>query len=209
MRLAQVTGTTGAGIVSEIHESPSVEALQFFLDARQIEARAIEALSSWAVVGTAYDGENFVAPEPPVITEPEPITPEPASLQDIVSQLDSLRRQAINDYLSEWGMESKENLWPQLDPEMIRASGETAETLVVDSYPSIAGFLEASGYLDLTPELILGKAAGLRANKKAHVALLRKTELIRNSLRDEYAALSNEDKLTWSAQTRWAEVYGD
>jgi hypothetical protein len=206
MRIAQVTGMTGSGVVDAIHSSPSVADLEAFFSAMGIAARAIPAEDLRVQVGTAYDGNEFAFPTVPEVVDP--ITPEPPSVAEIVAQLDSLRRQAIDDYLSEWGLESKENLWPQLDAEIIRASGETAQTLVVDSYPSIAGFLEASGFDDSSPELILGTAAGLRANKKAHVALLRKTELIRNSLRNEYAELSDEDKLTWSAQTRWVETYG-
>jgi hypothetical protein len=210
MRVAQVTGLTGEGIVAEIHETESAEALQAFLNARQIAARAIPAEDARVVVGTSYDGESFVFPPPSVITEPEPTTPEPPSVAEIVAQLDSLRRQAINSYISEWGQESKEELWPVLDPEMARAATETAQTLVVASYPAIAGFvIESQGIAEPTPAHILGAAAGLRENKVAHVRFLRRTEQIRRDLRDEYAALSDEDKLTWSAQTRWVwEVWG-
>ena len=209
MRIAQVTGLEGSGIVAEIHETESAEALQAFLDARQIEARAVEALSSRVVVGTEYDGESFVFPAPPEpieVIEPEI---EPLSVADIVGQLDSLRRQVIQEYINEWGQDSKEELWPVLDPEMVRAATETAQTLVVASYPAIAGFvIESQGIAEPTPAHILGAAAGLRENKVAHVRFLRRTEQIRRDLRDEYAALSKEEKLEWSAQARWAEVYG-
>jgi hypothetical protein len=209
MRLAQVTGTTGSGIVSEIHESPSVEELQNFLDARQIEARAIEALSSWVTVGTVFDGENFVAPEPPEVVEPEPITPEPASLQDVVSQLDSLRHQSIDEYIGQWGADSKEHLWPLLDSEILRALNEDPEQFdSIEAYPSLTGFLRGRGVLSPTPAHVLGVAQSLRQNKIAHAEFLSKTESVRNLLRDEYAALTDEDKLTWSAQSRWAETYG-
>jgi hypothetical protein len=207
MRIAQVTGLTGSGIVAEIHESPSVEALQNFLDARQIEARAIEALSSWVAVGTVFDGENFVAPEPPEVVDP--ITPEPPSVAEIVAQLDSLRHQSINEYIGQWGADSKEHLWPLLDSEILRALNEDPEQFdSIEAYPSLTGFLRGRGVLSPTPAHVLGVAQSLRQNKIAHAEFLSKTESVRNFLRDEYAALTDEDKLTWSAQSRWVEIYG-
>jgi hypothetical protein len=204
MRLAQVTGLTGAGIVAEIHESASVQALQDFLDAREIEGRAVEALSSWVRVGTGYDGINFVSPEVPVIPEPEPIEPTPTPVDFIKSELDGLRQQAISKYIAQWGEVSKAELWPLLDAEMIRAATDLA--VVPENYPAIVGFLIASGFPAPTAELIATTTANLRANKIAHVQFLRKGELWRQQLIAEYEALTDEQKLGWSAAVRWAEL---
>jgi hypothetical protein len=202
MRLAQVTGLTGAGIVAEIHESASVQALQDFLDARGIEARAVEALSSWVRVGTAYDGTNFVVPETP--PTPDPIEPTPASVEAITQELDSLRQQAIDKYIAQWGEVSKAELWPLLDAEMIRAASDLA--VVPENYPAIVGFLIASGFSSPSAELIAATTANLRANKIVHVQFLRKGELWRHQLIAEYEALTDEQKLSWSAAVRWAEL---
>ena len=209
MRIAQVTGSEGAGIVAEIHETESAEALQAFLDARQIEARAVEALSSRIVVGTEYDGESFVFPAPPEPIEVIEPAIEPPSVENIVAQLDGLRHQAINDYIGQWGTDSKEHLWPLLDSEIARALNEVpAQFENIEAYPSLTGFLKGRGNLSPTPAQIIGVAQSLRQNKIAHAEFLSKTEAIRNSLRDEYATLTDEEKLEWSAQARWAEVYG-
>lgn len=199
MRIAQVTGSSGAGVVAEIHESASVQALQEFLTARGIQGRAIAAPSSWVVVGTAYDGANFVVPE----IEPEPQR-EPATIEAITSELDLLRQQVIARYVAQWGEVSRIELWPLLDAEMVRAAGET--DLNPEAYPAIAGFLIASGFEAPTAEQIAGAAASLRANKIEHVKFLRRGELLRQQAISEYDALTDEEKLSWDAAERWAEL---
>jgi hypothetical protein len=148
-------------------------------------------------------------PEPIEVIEPDPITPEPASLQDIVAQLDSLRHQSINEYIGQWGADSKEHLWPLLDSEILRALNEDPEQFEsIEAYPSLTGFLKGRGVLNPEPVHIIGVAQSLRQNKIAHAEFLSETESVRNLLRDEYAALTDAEKLEWSAQTRWAELYG-
>jgi hypothetical protein len=69
MRLAEIPGLSGPADVTAIHSSESIAELEAFLAARDIEARAVEA-PPWVQIGTAYDGTDFVEPEP--APEPEP-----------------------------------------------------------------------------------------------------------------------------------------
>jgi hypothetical protein len=91
-----------------------------------------------------------------------------------------------------------------LDAEMIRAATDLA--IVPDNYPAIVGFLIASGLSNPNAELIAATTANLRANKIAHVQFLRKGELWRQQLIAEYVALTDAEKLEWSAAERWAEL---
>ena len=202
MRLAQVTGLSGVGIVSEIHESTSVQALQDFLNARGIEARAVEALSSWVTIGISYDGTNFVVPELP--DPPDSVEPTPASVDVIAQELDYLRQQSINHYISHWGEVSKTEMWPILDAEMVRASNDS--NVISANYPALTGFLVASGFSNPSSELINTTIANLKSNKNAHVQFLRKGELRRQYLVAQYSALTDEQKLSWSSAERWTEL---
>ena len=200
MRIAEVSG----GAVVAIHSSPSVANLQEFLTLRGVVAQAVEA-PAWVQIGTAYDGTDFVEPEPAHAPEPLPL-PAPRTVHQIANELDIIREQKISDYISQWGNISKIELWPMLSEEIARAATVTAETLLIDEFPSITGFLIASGVEVPTAAQIYGTAASLRLNKIAHVSLLRKTELIRQQLILQYQELSHEAKLTWVAAMAWAEV---
>ena len=201
MRLAEIPGLSGPANVAVIHSMDSVDALEEFLELRGIEARAIEA-PAWVEIGTAYDGAEFVEPEP---TETEP-TPEPIppTIEQVRFQLDSLREQATAEYIARWGNLSKQELWPLLDAEMVRAAGETVETINPEKYPAIGGFLEASGQ-PTVGAAVFAAAAGLRQHKAHHVAHLRRSEMLREQLINDYTALTNADRLTWNAATEWAE----
>jgi len=214
MRIAQVTGTSGPGEVAEIHSTPSVEQLEKFFNRRGIEARAVEA-PEWVQVGTAYDGTAFVQPPPPsepepmplLLVEPEPWVepaPIPPTLEQVRSQLDSLREQTTAEYVARWGDLSKRELWPLLDAEMVRAVGETAETINPDRYPAIVGFLAASEQ-PTVGAAVYAAAATLRQHKSHHVGHLRLSELLRERLLIEYDDLPDPEKLTWDAATAWAE----
>lgn len=204
MRLAEIPGLSGPANVAVIHSMDSVDALEEFLSLRGIEARAIEA-PAWVEIGSVYDGTNFVGPEP---TEPEPTepTPEvvPLTIEQVRYQLDALREQATTEYVARWGDLSKRELWPLLDAEMIRAADETAETINPEKYPAIVGFLGASGQ-PTVGAAVFATAAGLRQHKVHHVAHLRRSELLREQLISDYAALTDADKLTWVAATEWAD----
>jgi ribosomal 50S subunit-associated protein YjgA (DUF615 family) len=78
--------------------------------------------------------------------------------------------------------------------------------VVPDNYPAIVGFLIASGFSNPNAELIAATTANLRANKIAHVQFLRKGELWRHQLIAEYEALTDAEKLDWSASERWADM---
>jgi hypothetical protein len=198
MRLAEIPGLSGPADVTAIHSTSSVEALEEFLELRGIEARAVEA-PPWVQTGTAYDGTAFVEPEP--APEPEPIPP---TLEQVRSQLDSLREQTTAEYVARWGDLSKRELWPLLDTEMVRAAGETVETINPDRYPAIVGFLAASEQ-PTVGAAVYAAAAALRQHKSHHVGHLRLSELLRERLLTEYDALPDAQKLTWNAATAWAE----
>ena len=201
MRLAEIPGLSGPASVAVIHSMDSVGALEEFFELRGIEARAIGA-PAWVEIGTAYDGAEFVEPKP---TEPEP-TPEPIppTIEQVRYQLDALREQATAEYIARWGNLSKQELWPLLDAEMVRAAGETVETINPEKYPAIVGVLEASGQ-PTVGAAVFAAAAGLRQHKVHHVAHLRRSEMLREQLINDYTALTNADRLTWNAANEWAE----
>jgi hypothetical protein len=178
----------------------SVDALEEFLELRGIEARAIEA-PAWVEIGTAYDGANFVEPTPEPETTTEPI---PLTIEQVRHQLDALREQATAEYIARWGNLSKQELWPLLDAEIVRAVGDTAETINPEKYPAIVGFLEASGQ-PTVGAAVFAAAAGLRQHKVNHVSHLRRSELLREQLINDYTALANADRLAWNAVAEWAE----
>jgi hypothetical protein len=214
MRLAEIPGLSGPSTVAVIHSSESVEALEEFLELSGIEARAVEA-PDWVQIGTAYDGTAFAQPSPApepepiplLLVEPEPWVepaPIPPTLEQVRSQLDSLREQTTAEYVARWGDLSKRELWPLLDAEMVRAVGETAETINPDRYPAIVGFLAASEQ-PTVGAAVYAAAATLRQHKSHHVGHLRLSELLRERLLIEYDDLPDPEKLTWDAATAWAE----
>jgi hypothetical protein len=198
MRLAEIPGLSGPADVTAIHSTSSVEALEEFLELRGIEARAVEA-PPWVQTGTAYDGTAFVEPEP--APEPEPIPP---TLEQVRSQLDSLREQTTAEYVARWGDLSKRELWPLLDAEMVRAAGETVETINPERYPAIVGFLAASEQ-PTVGAAVYAAAASLRQHKSHHAGHLRLSELLRERLLTEYEAMTEAEKLAWDAVAAWAE----
>jgi hypothetical protein len=130
--------------------------------------------------------------------------PTPPTLEQVRSQLDDLREQTTAEYVAHWGDLSKRELWPLLDAEMVRAAGETAETINPDRYPAIVGFLSASGQ-PTVGAAVYAAAASLRQHKSQHVGHLRLSELLRERLLAEYEALPDPERLAWDAATAWAE----
>ena len=199
IRVAQIV----EGAVTKIYgNAQSVEEIAAFFEAAGIVADAIEA-PDWVQIGTTYDGEAFAQPPPPPEPEPMP-SPTPPTLEQVRSQLDSLREQTTAEYVARWGDLSRRELWPLLDAEMVRAAGETAETINPERYPAIVGFLSASGQ-PTVGAAVYAAAASLRQHKSHHVGHLRLSELLRERLLAEYEALPDPERLAWDAATAWAE----
>lgn len=138
--------------------------------------------------------------EPSLIPEPQ----APPVLEVIRAQLDRLREQTTIEYVAQWGDLSKRELWPLLDAEIVRAASETPETINPAQYPAIVGFLAASE-LPTVPNAVHAAAANLRQHKAQHVGQLRRSELLRERLLREYAALPEAEKRAWDAAAAWAE----
>ena len=209
MRLAQVSGVSGAGSVVAIHSAKSIQDLEEFFAARGIQDRAIAAPSSWVLPDIAFDGSTFVAPAQAA----QPV-PTPPTVEQLASELDGLREGATTAYVSTWGDLSKREMWPKLKPEIKELALITsAAGVVVGAYPSIVGFLQGSGITSPSADEIYTTAAGLRAHQSAHIALLRRTEMLRAALITEYSALADDAaKLAWlsgsSLEQRWEAAYG-
>ena len=208
MRIAQVSGSSGAGLVVAIHEQPSVSDLETFLTERGSSDRAIEAPQSWITVDTEYDGTNFVQPTPPTTPPATPPTPEA-----VRAELDQLRENAVAEYVAKWGDLSKREMWQPLKQEIKELALITsAVDVVVGVYPSIVGFLQGSGVADPSPQQIYDTAAALRAHQSAHLKELRRTEVLRETILNAYVAEPEADRLAWLAtqtiEQRWSVAYG-
>jgi hypothetical protein len=136
MRVAQVSGASGAGQVVGIHSADSVEAIEEFLSLRGIGDRAISAPSTAVQVGTVFDGTAFAQPSPP--PEPEPMPePEPASLtaESVVWWIES-KYQAL---LAEFPEGEKKSWDTQVKEAEALLRNSQALTPFIDSQAAITG----------------------------------------------------------------------
>jgi len=235
MRLAEIPGLSGPSTVAVIHSSESVATLEAFFAARGIEARAVEA-PDWVQIGTPYDGTAFAQPSPPPepepAPEPEPMpAPTPPTLEQVRSQLNWLREQALADYIDLWGEASQRIMWGLLATDLRAIAGVAVGDILPAAYPNLVGFLIGSSLKDpdenpisypadteeeltetqqaqrlaMRQQLIFTAANNLRHHQEQHMAFARRTEELRTKIIEEYFDLPDPEKLAWDAATAWAE----
>jgi hypothetical protein len=224
MRLAEIPGLSGPSTVAVIHSSESVATLEAFFAARDIEARAVEA-PDWVQIGTAYDGTDFVEPEPAPEPFPEPSAIPVLTLAEARAQLDAIRERLLSDYVAQWGEASRREIWNLLAADVRDITGVPIASIIPDAYPNLVGFLigsndlpmsypadtggseaEQAQRLALQQQLLAGVAANLRGHQSQHVALVRRTEQQRARAIAAFEALDEVAKEAWDAATAWADA---
>jgi hypothetical protein len=116
--------------------------------------------------------------------------------------LDDIREREIEEYVSQWGAVSRQQLWPLLEGELQRIADDKSPTET--RYPTLVGFIEATdSEADITPELLKATGLHLIEYRKAHSKKLRETEIRRNSLVEKYLALTEREQMGWNSASEW------
>ena len=184
------------GIVIDIFEGNLI-ALQESFDYQ------FETLNNFEVsIGWLFDGVDFTDPN----ATPSPPTPEPKTSQQVMSEVDNLRSQAIQDYKSQWGQASVDELWDRLGSDM-RVEADKQDAIQLVHLPSIIGYLSAQtgkAFNEITLAECRGVCQGLRSQQMNHIYFLTQTERLRGQILAQYAALATDaEKLAFDIKQAW------
>ena len=129
MRIAQVSGSSGPGTVTQIHSVDSIAALEAFLAERGKKDRAIAA-PDWVLPGITYDGADFVQP-----VEPEPELSSNITKQDVVDWAERKLQALVSDIPI-----TERTTWPdQIREADIVLAGGTEPTPFIDTQAAVKG----------------------------------------------------------------------
>jgi hypothetical protein len=116
--------------------------------------------------------------------------------------LDAIREREIEEYVSQWGTLSRQQLWPLLEKELVRIADD--ETPKETRYPTLVGFIKATdSEAEINPELLTATGLHLIEYRQAHSFTLRETEIRRNFLVEKYLALTAAEQLEWDSASEW------
>jgi hypothetical protein len=147
--------------------------------------------------GWLYGNDLFIDPS---YTPPSP--PVPLTIRQLKQELDSIREREIEEYISQWGAISRQELWPLLERELVRIADD--ETPKETRYPTLVGFIKATDpEAEITPELLTATGLHLIEYRQAHSFTLRETEIRRNSLVEKYLTLAEQEQLDWDSASEW------
>jgi len=189
------------GVVVDIFEGNLI-ALQESFDYQ------FETLNNFEVsTGWEFDGVDFTDPNAtpsPVITPPP--TPEPKTSQQVMSEVDSYRSQAIQDYKSQWGQASVDELWDRLGNDM-RIEADKQDAIQLVHLPNIVGYLSAQtgkAFNEITLAECREVCQSLRSQQMNHIYFLTQTERLRGQILAQYAALATDaEKLAFDLKQAW------
>lgn len=184
------------GIVAEIYDLPEEQ-----FQALAGPGDTFVACSSEVCRGWLYADLEFWDPSAPV-----PAPTQPKSEAEVLADLDRLREQAVQGRISKWGSLSVEMLWPLLKADCETESSQ-GDSMTLEMVPSAVGYLQGTAEIELpTLEQVKDLLASVRRHQSDHVALLAKTEKIRNKIAAKYSELPLEERLDFSVDLEWAKA---
>jgi len=149
----------------------------------------------WLYGNNTFLDPNYVPPSPPT----------PLTIRQLKAELDAIREREIEEYVSQWGTLSRQQLWPLLEKELVRIADD--ETPKETRYPTLVGFIKATDpEAEITPELLTATGLHLIEYRQAHSFTLRETEIRRNFLVEKYLALTEAEQLEWDSASEWEEA---
>jgi hypothetical protein len=146
----------------------------------------------WLYGNNTFLDPNYVPPSPPT----------PLTIRQLKRELDDIREREIEEYVSQWGAISRQELWPLLEKELMRIADDKSPTAT--RYPTLVGFIKATdSEAEINPELLTATGLHLIEYRQAHSFTLRETEIRRNSLVEKYLALTEQEQMEWDSASEW------
>jgi hypothetical protein len=146
----------------------------------------------WPYENNTFLDPNYVPPSPPT----------PLTIRQLKAELDDIRERESDEYVSQWGAVSRQQLWPLLEGELQRIADDESPTAT--RYPTLVGFIKATdSEAEINPELLTATGLHLIEYRQAHSFTLRETEIRRNSLVEKYLTLTEREQMGWDSASEW------